>query len=165
MRRKWVILALLVLLGAVAWLALGYEPKSYNLGQIHRAIKGLQSDHPEVNAIVEKGSSAISPPTSKFRPVRALVRWFEEATGNKGTIGWEEKTEYADPYTIRYPSGDVVVIVYWTFEYVEKMGKIGRVSKVEVFPDQSLGPQADRVESEIRKQFPGLRCTTVKDSP
>lgn len=164
MRRKWVILVLLVLLGAVAWIAVGYEPKAYDLEQVHRAIMDFPSDHSDVNAIVEKGSSAEFPSTRKFRPVRALVRWFGEAIGNKGVIGWEEKTEYADTFEIRHSSGDVVVFVYWTIESVERKGRIGMISRVEVRPDQSSGLLADRVRSEIGKRFPGLKCTTVKHS-
>ena len=162
MKRKWVILIVLVLLGAVAWIAVDYEPKAYDLVKVHKAIKDFQSDHPEVSAIVENGGSAVYPATTRFRPIRALVRWFKEATGNKGAIGWEEKTKYSDTYIIRHSSGDVVVVVYWTIASVERIGRVGMVSRVEVRPDASSGSQADRVRSELRERFPGLECRIVE---
>jgi hypothetical protein len=163
MRRKWVILAAVFFLGVVAWVAFAYEQKTFNLGQVHRAIKGFGSNSPGMNVTMD-GENDVYPRTVRPDYLRSMVQWFREQLGMgiRGGIGSVEITEYVDTYRIRYPSGDVVVAVYWIFEDVEKMGRVGRVSRVEVRPDKSSGSQADRVRSELREQFPGLKCTIVK---
>lgn len=164
MGKKWVIVAAVVFLGVVCWVVVGYEPKSYTLGQIHSAIKGLQSDDPEEIVIVDIGSKQVYPRPVRFQYLRSSVQWFREkiGLGAKGGIGSWDIADYVETYRIRYSSGDIVVAVYWTFESVEKTGKACRVSRVEVRPDASCGLQADEVRSELRKQFPGLGCQIVE---